>query len=97
MANHLLGKYATAYDAMRKSLKCNRDHPRTLYNIACTACQLGRKVDAIHYLRRAFMQEPGRAERAAEDCDFDNLRTDPEFSWLFSRLLEEYNRGNVDG
>ena len=50
IALHLSGKYDAAYKCFLESLSYENDRLGTLFNIACSACQLGRYKEAKKYL-----------------------------------------------
>jgi non-specific serine/threonine protein kinase len=54
----------------------------TLYNAACTYGVLGRKVEALDTLKKAFAAGFGNRNWAAKDSDFNCLHDDPEFQKL---------------
>ncbi len=54
----------------------------TLYNAACTYGVLGKKVEALETLKRAFAAGYGLRDWAAKDSDLDCLHDDPEFQKL---------------
>ena len=53
-----------------------------LYNAACTYGLLGKKVDALETLKKAFAAGYGNGDWAAKDSDLDCLHDDPEFQKL---------------
>ena len=54
----------------------------TLYNAACTYGVLGKKVEALETLKKAFAAGYGLRDWAAKDADLDCLHDDPEFQIL---------------
>jgi serine/threonine protein kinase/Flp pilus assembly protein TadD len=56
--------------------------PNTLYNAACTYGVLGRKVEALEAVKKAFAAGFGNPGWAAKDSDLDCLHDDPEFRKL---------------
>ncbi|HEY4980255.1 MAG TPA: protein kinase, partial [Candidatus Acidoferrum sp.] len=54
----------------------------TLYNAACTYGVLGKKVEALTTLKKAFAAGYGNLNWAARDADLDCLHDDPEFQKL---------------
>lgn len=55
---------------------------RVLYNAACTYGVLGRKVEALETLKKAFAAGYGNPQWASKDADLDCLHDDPEFQKL---------------
>ena len=62
-----------------EALAARPDHPALLYNLACIEAQSGRTDDALDHLRRVVEIRPDFAASAAEDPDFDAIRSDPRF------------------
>ena len=56
--------------------------PSTLYNAACTYGVLGRKVEALETVKKAFAAGYSNRDWAARDTDLDLLHDDPEFQKL---------------
>ncbi|HEV2616485.1 MAG TPA: protein kinase, partial [Candidatus Acidoferrales bacterium] len=56
--------------------------PNTLYNAACTFGVLGRKVDALETVKKAFAAGYGNMSWASKDADFDCLHDNAEFRRL---------------
>jgi len=54
----------------------------TLYNAACTYGVLGKKIEALDTLKKAFAAGFGNRNWAAKDSDFNCLRDDSEFRKL---------------
>jgi tetratricopeptide (TPR) repeat protein len=54
----------------------------TLYNAACTYGVLGKKVEALETIKKAFAAGYGNPDWAAKDSDLDCLHDDPEFRKL---------------
>lgn len=78
------GDYGAAAERGRELLETYPDNARLLYNVACCESLTGRTADAVEHLRRAIEHyEPLRA-LAADDSDFDPIRTDPGFEKLVS-------------
>ena len=73
------GEMGLARDAARVALEHHPDHPRVLYNVACTESLLGEREAALEHLRRAIELEPECADWALSDRDFDPIRDDPAF------------------
>ena len=68
-------EYAAAADAMRQALE-RREDPMMLYNLACYESLAGQADDAVAHLRRAVALDESYRARAAEDADFDPVRTE---------------------
>jgi serine/threonine protein kinase/Flp pilus assembly protein TadD len=56
--------------------------PNILYNAACTYGVLGKKVEALETIKKAFSAGYGNRHWAAKDSDLDCLHDDPEFQKL---------------
>jgi serine/threonine protein kinase/Flp pilus assembly protein TadD len=56
--------------------------PNMLYNAACTYGVLGKKLEALETVKKAFASGYGNTVWAANDSDLDCLRDDPEFRKL---------------
>ncbi len=56
--------------------------PNTLYNAACTYGILGRKVEALETVKKAFAAGYANQNWAANDSDLDCLHDNPEFQKL---------------
>jgi tetratricopeptide (TPR) repeat protein len=56
--------------------------PSTLYNAACTYGVLGKKVEALETLKKAFAAGYSNRDWAGKDSDLDCLQDDPEFQKL---------------
>jgi len=60
--------------------------PNTLYNAACTYGVLGRKVEALETLKKAFASGYGNLSWAAKDSDLACLHDEPEFQKLVAAV-----------
>ena len=58
--------------------------PSTLYNAACTYGVLGKKVESLDTLKKAFAAGYSNRDWAGKDSDLDCLHDDPEFQKLVS-------------
>jgi len=56
--------------------------PSTLYNAACTYGVMGKKVDALETLKKAFAAGYSNRDWAGKDSDLDCLHDEPEFQKL---------------
>ena len=56
--------------------------PSTLYNAACTYGVMGKKLEALETLKKAFAAGYSNRDWAGKDSDLDSLHDDPEFQKL---------------
>jgi non-specific serine/threonine protein kinase len=71
-----------AISHLRTAVALRPGDPNTLYNAACTYGVLGKKLEALETVKKAFASGYGNAAWAAKDSDLDCLRDDPEFKKL---------------
>jgi tetratricopeptide (TPR) repeat protein len=71
------GDYDAYADELAEALERRRDHPATLYNLACAEALAGRSEDALTHLGRAIELRSEFANMAQKDEDFDSLRDLP--------------------
>lgn len=76
---HRSGDYETAYETIAKAFDDYPDHPRVHYELACIRARQGRVDEAIRHLSAAIDGDPKMAEWAAEDEEFDPIRSQPGF------------------
>lgn len=79
---HRLGKYQGALQAYDKALSINPTLSNASFNIACTYSVIGNIAKSIEHLKRAIELNPEYKEKAKEDADFDNIKSNPEFRKL---------------
>jgi hypothetical protein len=79
------GQYAEVIDRGRERIEATQ-YPEPLYNLACCESLTGRTSDAIEHLRLALDRTERYRERlrslAANDSDFDPIRSEPAFKEL---------------
>jgi quercetin dioxygenase-like cupin family protein len=68
-------KWDEAIALYREALAERPDHATLLYNLACAESLAGHTSDAIGHLRRAVERRPEFAASAAEDPDFESIRS----------------------
>jgi uncharacterized Ntn-hydrolase superfamily protein len=68
------GDHASAALALRAELERSED-ALLLYNLACYESLAGQSADAITHLRRAIALDPSHRSLAAQDPDFDPIRS----------------------
>jgi hypothetical protein len=69
------GDAGAAADLLRSAV-AEKDTPMLLYNLACYEALAGRSADALVHLRRAVELDGSYRALAAEDPDFDPIRSD---------------------
>jgi uncharacterized Ntn-hydrolase superfamily protein len=69
------GDHAAAALALRAELERSED-ALLLYNLACYESLAGQSADAIAHLRRAIALDPSHRSLAAQDPDFDAIRSE---------------------
>jgi tetratricopeptide (TPR) repeat protein len=80
-----LGDYEAAIDAIENALRVEIGYTEfylAYYNLACYSALLGRKEEAMDYLKTALENDESLREWAREDSDLDSLRDDPGFEFL---------------
>jgi uncharacterized Ntn-hydrolase superfamily protein len=68
------GDHAAAADALRRQLD-DREDALLLYNLACYEALAGRAADAVAHLRRSIALDPSHRSLAAQDPDFESIRS----------------------
>ena len=76
------GDYAAAADICRGVLAETPGEPLALFNLSCMESLLGETDQALEHLAEAIRTEPGFAELAKTDDDFESMREDPRFKEL---------------
>ena len=86
MLNFFLGisyKQTKEYDEAKKYLKRQLEYapeePSPYYNIACVYAELGKRSEAISWLKKAVDAHPEFKDQARNDRDFDKIRYAKEF------------------
>jgi len=72
-------RWDDAIALMEEGLAEKPGHPAILYNLACAESRAGRPHEALTHLQAAVSTDPGYADRAREDSDFDPIRHEPGF------------------
>lgn len=75
------GDYESYVAELEDALVRRRDHPATLYNLACAEALAGRADDALAHLKRALELRPDWSDAIRADADFATLRDRPD--WPF--------------
>jgi adenylate cyclase len=79
-----VGERTRAREWASRALTIAPDDPVTLYNVACTYATLDESDQALDLLERWSAQaQPAMKESAAEDSDFESIRSHPRFRKLF--------------
>jgi tetratricopeptide (TPR) repeat protein len=76
------GKYAEAADRSRAAIEAHPEYSGAFYNLACCESLAGRTDDAIAHLRLAIERTERLRSYAADDSDFDPIRSEPAFKEL---------------
>ncbi len=82
----VLGEIDRAKRWLHRSLEICTDDSVLLYNVACNLAVMGDTNSAIRYLERAVDHGVINAAWMLNDNDLENVREDPRFSKLLSRL-----------
>jgi hypothetical protein len=81
------GELEQAREVLKDGFQTHPGSPRIAYALACVEALSGNSAKAKAQLRNAFDGEPGLAEWALKDSDFESLRGDPEFERLTSAAV----------
>jgi hypothetical protein len=73
------GDFERAYAIVAEGLEQWPNHGTMHYALGCYAARMGRRDQALEYLRIAFAEDPRTREWAASDSDLDAIRDDPGF------------------
>jgi tetratricopeptide (TPR) repeat protein len=76
------GEYAEAADRSREAIEAHPEYAGAFYNLACCESLAGRTDDAIEHLRLAIERTERFRSFAADDSDFDPIRSEPAFKQL---------------
>jgi tetratricopeptide (TPR) repeat protein len=79
---HSSKQYDQAIEAAKKAIETGFNPSGQMYNIACGYALLGKKDDAIDWLKKALDAGFPEQETLETDNDVDSLRTDPRFVQL---------------
>jgi tetratricopeptide (TPR) repeat protein len=96
-------KYAEAVELYKQILESFPDSTKTLYNLACTYSQLGRKKEAVDALTKALEEGYGDFGRISRDKNLDNIRQEQGFKKLLKnkdkyldksadKIIEKYKK-----
>ncbi len=80
-----LEDYEAAIEATENALNVEigeKEYNLAYYNLACYHALLGRKQEAMDYLKTALENDEELREYAREDADLDLLRDEPGFEFL---------------
>ena len=81
-------KYEEALEAYKKILQAEPEDTNSLYNAACAAARLGRKEEALDYLKRAVDAGWGDFGHMKRDPDLESLRGEEAFKRLLAGRVE---------
>lgn len=84
----LLGELDRAEHWMQRALTIDPDDSVSLYNVACNYASMGRIDEALAYLERAIEKGTVSSDWMRNDRDLDNVRDDPMYEALLSRVSE---------
>jgi hypothetical protein len=73
------GRYDEAIALLNEGLAEHPGNGALLYNLACAEAQMKHPLEALTHLREALLINPGYAENARSDPDFDPIRAEPGF------------------
>ena len=74
MEHYFAQRYDEAAVAFEDGIEAVPDHAPLYYNAACMRALSGDTERSLTHLRRALELDPGFAEQAKEDADFDGVR-----------------------
>jgi tetratricopeptide (TPR) repeat protein len=80
-----LGDFEAAIEATENALNVEigeKELNQAYYNLACYNALLGRKEEAMDYLKKALENDIALREWAREDSDLDLLKDEPGFQFL---------------
>lgn len=80
------GQVARASEWVRRAVELHSNEMSTLINAALLHALLGQKEAALDLLERASAQGWGKRDWIEHDPDYDQLRSDPRFQRMLSRL-----------
>ncbi|HQR08348.1 MAG TPA: S41 family peptidase [Gemmatales bacterium] len=79
---HMTKQYHQAIEAANKAIETGFNLSGQMYNIACGYALLGKKEEAIAWLKKALDKGFAEQETLEKDDDLDSLRDDPRFIQL---------------
>jgi tetratricopeptide (TPR) repeat protein len=82
---YLEGRYAEAADGAREAVMAHPEYAGPYYNLACCESLAGRTADAIEHLSLAIDKSERYRSFAADDSDFDPIRSEAAFQALVER------------
>ncbi|HEY9062794.1 MAG TPA: stalk domain-containing protein [Pseudobacteroides sp.] len=82
MAYFRLGKIDKAYDVLVEQLKLNPRNKIAIYNAACACAKLGKKDNAIEYVKQLLTLEITEKNALLKDKDLDSIKQAEEFKKL---------------
>jgi tetratricopeptide (TPR) repeat protein len=80
-----MGDFEAAIEATENALRVEiseKEANMAYYNLACYNALLGRRQEAMDYLKTCLEQDDSLREWAREDSDLDSLRNEPGFEFL---------------
>ena len=80
------GQTERALEWSRQALALYPDDTSALVNVACVHATVGQKGEALDLLERVFARGCGKRDWIQNDPDYSNLRAEPRFQQLVSRL-----------
>ncbi len=95
---HANKQYEEALKAYARAIELGQGRPANLYNSACAYALLGRKDEALDWLRKALEARFAEQETLEKDTDLDSLRSDIRFAELtgITRGLKDQPAANRD-
>lgn len=82
------GQLQQAIAAMEEAYRTHPKEPTVLYHMARFYSLLGEKVQALSWLGRALRAKSSLRKNISDEPDFDSLRNDPDFQYVFGMFSE---------
>ena len=80
------GQLDEATQAYREAIKVQPDFAPPYYSLACLHAAVGRKDQALDWLRRAAKAGYSNTAHMKTDPDMDNLRDDPRYAKIIAEM-----------
>ncbi|MBI5366019.1 MAG: alpha/beta fold hydrolase [Planctomycetes bacterium] len=76
------GKFDEGIAAFKKAIEANPDDPNPYYNVGCCYARLGKKPEAIDWLKKSAEKGFADVEHMGKDTDLDGLREEAGYKEL---------------
>ncbi len=86
------GKYEQAVKTFKQAAELMPLSPTPIYNTACAYSLMGKKKEAIKYLKKAVEMGFEDVEHIQKDTDLDPIRSEKEFKELIAKLKEKQRK-----